>query len=51
MAIRHQMVLQIDPAHTRHVHIGDQACGVTQATGFQKLLRGCEGRGRVTQGI
>ena len=38
------------PAHARHLHIGDQTFGIRQATGLCKRLAGCESRCRVTEG-
>src|SRR5260370_7199256 len=38
MAIRCQMALQVDPAHARHLHIGNQTSAIAQTPAFHKLL-------------
>ena len=42
MAFRDQPALQLDPAHPRQVHVGNQAGRVAHATRPQELFGGCE---------
>ena len=49
MSFRDQPLLQIQPAHSRHLHIGDQARCAAYLPGFQKCLGGVERSNAVTQ--
>jgi hypothetical protein len=40
MTLRNQFTLQLHPIHARHLHVTDQAIGVTQAVRFQERVSG-----------
>src|SRR5882757_5273978 len=43
MVGRDQMLLQLEPVHTRHMHVQDQAGRLLQPLGAEKLLGRCKG--------
>jgi hypothetical protein len=49
IALRKQLVLQIDSAHAWHLNIGDKARGVVHAAGTQEFLGRAKGRNRVAK--
>src|SRR5215831_12393897 len=46
---RHQVAMQLDPCHTRHLHVRDQTRGAGDLAGAQELFCGCESFGRISQ--
>ena len=50
VAIRDQAFLQLDPAQSRHMQVGDQTRCIVQSLGLEKLFGGSKRGNVVTQG-